>query len=153
MKLYQIHTTQNLALSIEEAWIFFSNPANLQTITPDFLKFRILTALPAAMYEGLIIHYKVSAIANIPMNWITEITHVRERQFFVDEQRSGPYKFWHHQHHFTPIENGVQMEDIVHYALPFGLLGRIVHSLLVKHQLTNIFRFRKQVLQERFGDV
>ncbi|MBD3274266.1 MAG: cell division inhibitor [Candidatus Marinimicrobia bacterium] len=153
MKMYRLQTTQNLTVSIDEAWEFFSNPANLQSITPDSLRFKILTDLPQKMYEGLIVQYKVTAFAGIPMNWVTEIKHVQEGALFVDEQRFGPYKFWHHQHHFREIEGGVEMKDIVHYSLPFGVLGRLVHGLLIKQQLNGIFEFRKQMLADKFGEL
>lgn len=153
MKLYRIHTTQNLSVSLDEAWEFFSNPANLQSITPDSLRFKILTDLPEKMYEGLIVQYKVTAVAGIPMNWVTEIKHVQEGALFVDEQRFGPYKFWHHQHHFREIDGGIEINDIVHYSLPFGLLGRLAHILLVRRQLKEIFEYRKQILADKFGEL
>ncbi len=153
MKVYRLHTIQKLAVSIDEAWEFFSNPVNLQAITPESLRFQILTDLPSTMYEGMIIRYKVTAVAGIPMNWVTEIKHVDEGKMFVDERRVGPYKFWHHQHHFRPVDNGIAMDDIVHYILPFGPLGRIAHALMIRNQLDEIFQFRKQILADKFGEI
>jgi ligand-binding SRPBCC domain-containing protein len=103
------------------------------------------------MYAGLIITYRIRPVMNIPAIWVTEITHLREPDFFVDEQRAGPYRFWHHQHILEEIEGGTAMRDIVHYALPFGLPGRIVHPFMVRPQLRKIFAFRRRKLEEMFG--
>ncbi len=151
MKIYSIHQKQRLPISLEEAWAFFSDPRNLQEITPPEMRFQILSDVPDGIYPGLIIQYKVTAIANFSMNWTTEIAHVIPGKMFIDEQRFGPYKFWHHQHHFRSIDGGVEMEDLVHYALPFGLLGRIAHSIDIRRRLNHIFVFRKQVLEQMFG--
>ena len=101
----------------------------------------------------MIIAYKVKSLMKIPINWVTEITHVDEGRFFVDEQRFGPYRFWHHQHHFHEIEGGVEMHDIVHYKLLLGPLSFIADRLIVRRQLDNIFTFRKEVLERRFGQM
>lgn len=102
-------------------------------------------------YAGLIIQYKIHPFANLPFKWVTEITHCQDKEFFVDEQRFGPYAFWHHQHHFKAVENGVEMRDIVHYALPFGWLGRLVHKLFIRSQVESIFRYREEVIQRKFN--
>lgn len=138
---------------MEAAWDFFSNPANLQTITPNNLGFKIISKHHGSrMYPGQIIEYKVSPVLGIPMYWMTEITHVETGKYFVDEQRFGPYALWHHQHHFKEIEGGVEMTDIVHYRIPLGFLGRIAHKLFVKKQLEQIFNFRKKKVEELFGN-
>ena len=145
-KVYSIKTVQQIPVSLEKAWDFFSSPANLQTITPDNLGFRIISKHHGEiMYPGQIIEYTVRPLLGIPLYWMTEITHVEDQQYFVDEQRFGPYRMWHHQHHFKAIEGGVEMTDIVHYKLPLWLLGDIANSVLVKKQLKGIFdyRFRK----------
>src|SRR4051812_9568981 len=122
-KVYSFVTNQQLKISVDEAWNYFSNPANLQAITPSHLGFRILSAESDKMYAGQIIEYKVQPVMNIPLYWMTEITHVEEKKYFIDEQRFGPYSFWHHQHHFEENEHGVMMKDIIHYKLPLSVLG------------------------------
>jgi len=151
-KVYSIKTVQKIPVSLEKAWDFFSSPANLQTITPGHLGFRIIsTHHGEKMYPGQVIEYKVSPLLGIPLYWMTEITHVAHQQYFVDEQRYGPYRLWHHQHHFRAIEGGVEMTDIVHYKLPMWFLGDIANSLLVKNQLKGIFDFRFRKVEELFG--
>lgn len=150
--LYSLHSIQKLPITLEEAWLFFSNPKNLNTITPDSMKFKTLSGDERQMFPGQVIHYKISPFPFITMEWVTEITHMEKNLHFVDEQRFGPYKFWHHKHFFTKLENGVLMEDIVHYKVPFGILGRLFHPILVKPKLNAIFAFRKQKLIELFGD-
>ena len=152
MKVYRLSKSQKLPISLDQAWAYFSSPSNLQEITPDHLKFKILTDLgDGGMYPGQIINYIVTPVMNIPMRWTTEITHVSDKHYFVDEQRFGPYAFWHHKHFFEEIEGGVLISDIVDYALPFSFLGRIAHFLFVKRQLNEIFEFRFQKLVSMFG--
>ncbi len=151
MKLYRLHRTQCLPVSMAEAWDFFSNPQNLPHITPPFLHFQVTSPLPGKMYPGMIITYQITSAWRIPVRWITEITHVVEPYLFVDEQRFGPYRLWHHQHLFREITGGIEMQDIVHYALPLGWFGRTVHEFLVRHRLREIFDFRQQVLENMFG--
>ena len=151
MKLYQLKKSQKLLISTETAWNFFSNPANLSKITPPWLNFEVRTELPEKMYAGMIITYFVRPLLNIPQTWVTEITHVSEPNYFVDEQRFGPYKMWHHQHIFTIGEDGeVLMEDIVSYVVPFGFLGQIMNSLIISKKINEIFNYRKQVLEKMF---
>lgn len=149
--LYSIHSQQKLPLSIEEAWSFFSDPKNLNSITPDSMKFKTLSGDDKKMFQGQIIHYKISPFPLISMEWVTEITHVENKAFFVDEQRFGPYAFWHHKHFFTEIEGGVLMEDVVHYKVPFGPLGRLFHPIFVRPKLNEIFSFRAKKLVQLFG--
>lgn len=152
MKLYQLKKSQKLFIPIETAWKFFSNPANLSKITPPWLNFEVKTELPEKMYAGIIITYLVRPLLNIPQTWVTEITHVNEPNYFVDEQRYGPYKLWHHQHIFKKTEDGgVIMEDIVSYVVPFGILGRIMNILVISKKINEIFNYRKIVLEEMFG--
>lgn len=152
MKVYQLRTRQRLSLALHEAWDFFSNPANLQEITPPDMNFRITSEVPERMYPGLIVTYRIQALPGVSMDWVTEITHVREPVFFVDEQRFGPYRFWHHQHHFAEVEGGVEMTDIVHY-LPPSPAAPLIDRLLVGPRLRAIFDFRREVLAERFGEL
>ena len=151
MKIYQYKNEQFLPIPITKAWDFFSNPNNLLDITPPWLNFVIKSELPEKMYPGMLIQYRVYPVLGIPNNWITEITHVNEPEFFVDEQRFGPYKFWHHQHIFIAINEGVLMKDIVSYALPLGFLGRLSNSFLVKKKISEIFVYRERILKNKFG--
>ena len=152
MKIYTLERKQFLAMGMEEAWDFFSSPKNLGKITPEHMKFQI-TYISGAhrMYAGQVIRYIVNVLPGIPVNWMTEITHVQEPAFFVDEQRFGPYSLWHHQHHFEVRDGGIEMTDIVNYALPLGILGRFAHWLFVKKQLNTIFDYRYQVLDQLFN--
>ena len=150
-KVYSFKTIQLLPLSMEAAWDFFSSPANLSTITPDNLGFKIISAHHGdKMYPGQIIEYKVSPVLGIPIYWMTEITHVEEHKFFVDEQRFGPYSLWHHQHHFRQVDAGIEMTDIVHYKLPFWFLGDIANALFVKKQLVEIFDYRFAAVEKKY---
>lgn len=153
MAVYTLERIQRLPISLEEAWSFFSSPLNLREITPPYMRFEVLTEgrWVERMYPGQVITYTVRPVLGIPLFWMTEITHVREGEFFVDEQRIGPYALWHHQHHFKPIEGGVEMTDLVHYRLPLGPLGALAHRLFVRRQLEHIFDYRYQVLERRFG--
>ncbi|MFO0494435.1 MAG: SRPBCC family protein [Flavobacteriia bacterium] len=148
--MYQLKRQQLVKTDMATCWDFFSSPGNLQKITPKYMGFDVLTEVPEKMYEGLMIEYRVRPLLGIPMNWITEITHVKEHHFFVDEQRKGPYRIWHHEHHFETVDNGVLMSDIVSYELPFGILGKIAHPILVQRKLNEIFDFRFEIVEEIF---
>lgn len=151
MAFYRLSKVQKLPISLDEAWDFFSSPLNLKEITPPYMGFDVTSPYTGKMYPGLIITYKVKPVLGIPLNWMTEITHVKDRTYFVDEQRFGPYSLWHHQHHFKAIDGGVEMIDEVNYKLPFGFLGTIAKHLFVAKQLEAIFDYRCKVLEERFG--
>lgn len=152
-KVYSLKTVQTIPVSLDEAWDFFSSPANLQTITPDSLGFKIISKHHGEkMYAGQIIEYKVSPLLGIPLYWMTEITHVDDKKYFVDEQRFGPYSLWHHQHHFKAVPGGVEMTDIVHYKLPLWFLGDMAHALFVKKQLQHIFDYRYKKTAAIFGE-
>ena len=151
MKIYQLHKKQNLPITLEQAWKFLSNPANLKTITPNYMSFDILSGADRPMFPGQIIQYIVTPILGIKTKWVTEITHVKDKEYFVDEQRFGPYALWHHKHFIKEIEGGVEMEDIIDYKVPFGWLGQLVQPFLVKPKLEEIFQYRSQKLEELFG--
>lgn len=151
MKLHRLHTVQRLPISPEAAWTFFSSPRNLPVITPPWLDFQITNDPPEAMHAGAIIAYTIRPALGLKVRWVTEITHVEAPHFFVDEQRFGPYRFWHHQHRFRAVEGGVEAEDLVHYALPLGPLGAFTHAVTVRKRLEAIFAYRREVLAERFG--
>lgn len=153
MRLHRLHTIQQLPITIEEAWAFFASPKNLHLITPPWLDFKVTNEVPEVMHPGTIITYTIRPFLGIRVRWVTEITHVEAPSSFVDEQRFGPYRFWHHQHHFREVSGGVEVEDLIHYALPFGWLGGLAHAFLVKRQLATIFSFRQTALTERFGTV
>ncbi|WP_026464619.1 SRPBCC family protein [Adhaeribacter aquaticus] len=152
MSFYTLERIQRLPINLETAWDFFSSPHNLNRITPPEMSMEVISYSGSAqMYEGQIITYNISPFLNLKLFWMTEITHVKEKQYFVDEQRFGPYSFWHHTHFFKEVEGGVEMRDQVHYKLPFGFLGQLVHALLVKKKLNKIFDYRYKVLDQEFG--
>ncbi|MEJ7827683.1 MAG: SRPBCC family protein [Segetibacter sp.] len=151
-KVYTIKEVQNMPLTLQKAWDFFSKPANLKDITPANMGFIIRSRYHGEqMYPGQIIEYTVKPLLGIPFYWMTEITHVAEGKYFIDEQRFGPYSLWHHQHHFKQIPGGVEMTDIVHYKIPFWFLGDIANALLVRNELKKIFDFRRQKVEELLG--
>lgn len=151
-KVYSLKTVQQIPISLTDAWDFFSSPENLKEITPANLGFNIISKHHGSrMYQGQVIEYTVRPILGIPLYWMTEITHVEKQQFFVDEQRFGPYSLWHHQHHFKAIEGGVEMTDIVHYKLPLWIFGDIANTIMVRNQLRQIFDYRFTAVEERFG--
>jgi ligand-binding SRPBCC domain-containing protein len=151
MKVYQLYATQLLPTDLDSAWDFLSNPENLPLLTPGYMNFRIISESTRQMYPGQIITYKVSPFPAMTVKWVSEITHVERGRYFVDEQRYGPYSFWHHKHFIHPVEGGVTMVDIVDYKLPWGILGQWLHSLHVKNKLRSIFAFRAEKVGERFG--
>jgi ligand-binding SRPBCC domain-containing protein len=143
---------QILSISLKEALDYFSNPVNLKTITPPYMGFDVISKdLPQEIYQGMIITYKVKPLFRIPLNWLTEITQVRAPFFFVDNQKSGPFAVWHHQHFFEKHEKGVRMCDLVHYAAPMGVLGKMAERAIVKRRVAEIFDYRYQKLEELFG--
>jgi ligand-binding SRPBCC domain-containing protein len=144
---------QRLALALPDAWEFFSRPENLVRITPPNLGFEVTSALPERMYAGMIVTYRVQPFGGLRVTWVTEITQVREPEFFVDEQRSGPYRLWHHQHQFRVIDGGVEMTDLVHYQMPFGRLGDLLAGGVVARRVAAIFAYRQQVLAQLFGEL
>lgn len=152
MAFYQFQKEQKINASIEEIWDFISSPGNLKEITPDYMGFNIISKNNSEkMYEGMIISYLVSPILGLKTKWVTEITHVRDKKYFVDEQRVGPYSLWHHQHIIEPIANGVLMKDIVSYEPPFGFLGAIANTLMIKGKLNEIFDYRTKAIEKRYG--
>jgi ligand-binding SRPBCC domain-containing protein len=152
MPIHTLHTKQIISATRDQAWEFFSNPRNLTKITPAEMGFDIMTPeLPERIHAGLMIQYRVRPLLGIPMTWLTEISHVRDGVYFVDEQRVGPYAIWHHEHWFHDIGNGrIEMEDRVTYMLPFQPFGDLVHPFLVKPQLDRIFAHREKAVRELF---
>lgn len=150
--VYTLSSKQKLPISVDEAWEFLSSPKNLKTITPDYMSFDIISGADKPMFAGQIIQYIVTPILGIKTNWVTEITQVVDKQYFVDEQRFGPYALWHHKHFIKAIDGGVEMEDVIDYKVPFGFIGRLVHPILVKPKLTEIFNYRTKKMIELFGE-
>jgi ligand-binding SRPBCC domain-containing protein len=151
MKVYLLRQEQFLPVSLTKAWVFFSNPENLAEITPATMAFQIQHISGAGqMYPGQLISYRIRIFPWVWVDWLTEITQVKEGTYFIDDQRFGPYAFWHHQHFFRAVAGGVEMVDEITYGLPFGWIGRLAHSLFVKKQLKTIFAHRYKVLEERF---
>jgi len=151
MPVYRLKYTQILPTGLSQAWDFFSRPENLCRITPHWLCFEIKDPEPGEMYAGMIIRYVIKAVAGIPMSWTTEITHVRKPFFFVDEQRLGPYRFWHHQHIFMETDQGTRITDMIHYALYSGWAAAPLNHFLVRPRLEKIFSFREIALDKIFG--
>lgn len=144
-------TKQELSISLQEGWEFFSNPANLKKITPEKMGFDILNeSLPSEIYPGMIIKYRVRPLWSIPMKWVTEITQVNAPNYFIDNQKSGPYAYWHHQHFLRETDTGIEIHDIVNYKVPFGLIGQWIEQILVKKKVAEIFEYRRLRLKEIF---
>ena len=149
MPVFQV--TQTVNADLDTCWDFFSNPKNLDYITPPEMNFNILFPDPMpAMYPGMIIRYRVSPLFKIRMEWITEISHVSKPNYFIDLQLKGPYKIWHHQHHFEAVGNGVKMTDIVTYTVPFGKIGDILAGAMIRRKIRAIFAYRKKVIEHTF---
>jgi len=151
MKIYTIEKKQFLPIDKDKCWSFFSNPANLQKITPPDMDFEILSGADHKMFGGQIIVYRIKLFPGIKAGWVTEITHVEEGKYFVDEQRFGPYKFWHHKHFFMENEGGMDVIDTVHYGIPFGIIGRLAHFIFIRRKLESIFNFRTHYLEKYFN--
>ena len=152
MKIYTLHKKQKLPISLEEAWNFLSNPKNLKIITPDYMSFDMITKTDRPLYTGQILQYIVTPLLGIKTKWVSEITHIEDKKYFVDEQIYGPYSLWHHKHFIKEIDGGVEMEDIIDYKIPLGILGQLVHPFLVKPKLEEIFSYRQKKLIELFGE-
>ena len=152
MKIFKLKYSQKLPISLNEAWDFLSSPSNLELITPKSMDFNITDYDKKKAYPGQIIQYTVKPLLGITINWVTEITQVQDKEFFVDEQRFGPYSFWHHKHFIKEIENGVLMEDVIHYKIPLGPIGVLLNFLFINSKLKSIFKYRKQELIKTFGD-
>jgi len=153
LRTYRLEFKQKLPIDLDAAWDFFSSPLNLAEITPKDMAFDVISPNMAntKMYPGLIITYKVSPLFGIKLNWVTEITHVKDKEYFIDEQRFGPFAFWHHQHHFEKIDGGILMQDILHYSIGWGPIGSIANAVIVNNKINKIFKFRYQKVEEIFG--
>ncbi len=154
MKIYTLKKIQTFHITLEKCWDFFSNPTNVELITPADLELSVISELPDIMYPGMIIKYNVSPILGIKQTWVTEITHIKKPEYFVDEQKIGPYTFWHHQHHFKKIKDDmIETSDIINYSFPFDPFSRIIHNLFISKRLNYIFEYREKVLSQKFGKI
>jgi ligand-binding SRPBCC domain-containing protein len=153
VKTYQLKWEQSMPISLDKAWDFFSSPLNLGKITPAEMNFVVTSSYTdqTVMYPGMLITYKVSPLMGIKLDWVTEITHVKDKEYFVDEQRFGPYALWHHEHHFKEINGGVHMTDLLTYAIGYGPIGSIANSALVAKKVNDIFKYREKAVIELFG--
>lgn len=150
-KVYSLKRTQYIPASLDTIWDFFSDPGNLKDITPTDMGFTVISKHHGEkIYAGQIIEYRLRPLLGIPVYWMTEIMHVEDKKYFVDEQRFGPYSLWHHQHHFKETNNGVEMTDIVHYKIPFWFLGDIANGIFVSNKLRSIFDHRYKKVEELF---
>jgi ligand-binding SRPBCC domain-containing protein len=155
VKTYLLKTEQAIPISLDEAWDFFSSPINLAKITPKEMSFVVTSDFTAEtkIYAGMIITYRIAPLLGIKMNWMTEITQVKEGEYFVDEQRFGPYALWHHEHHFKAIKGGVMMNDILNYAIPYSFIGTVANGAFIGKQIKKIFEFRETAIKEMFGEI
>ena len=152
MKVYKKEWTQFIPRPLDEVWHFFSRPENLSEVTPKEMNFNILSDIAdKPMYEGMIINYKVTPVLGIQMRWTTEIKNIKKGEYFVDEQRFGPYAMWHHEHHFREADGGTYMTDLLHYAIPFGPIGNIANAIFVSNKIEEIFDYRFKAVEQLFG--
>ncbi len=152
MKIYTFSQKQKVPISLDEAWKFLTNSDNLSIMTPSYMNFKKISKDNRPLYSGQIIQYSVTPILGIPVKWVSEITQLKENDYFVDIQLFGPYTMWHHKHFIREIDGGVEMEDLIDYKIPLGLIGQMVHPLVVKPKLQEAFAFRKAKLIEIFGE-
>lgn len=150
---YKLYSKQIVPISKKEAWFFLSDPSNLKTITPDHMGFNILAGQEDTMFPGQIIHYEVTPLLGIKTKWVTEITHVKHEEYFVDEQRFGPYTMWHHKHFIKPTNGGVIIEDVIDYKIPMSFIGSSLHAILIKKKLKEIFTYRSLKLEKIYGKI
>jgi len=141
---------QFVPASLDAVWDFFSSPSNLSKITPPDMGFLITSPAQSEIYAGMFITYKVSPAFGIKLDWVTEITQVKSRKFFIDEQRQGPYSIWHHEHHFKEVKDGVEMHDKLYYHVPFGFIGRLADHFFVRNKIKQIFNYREKRILELF---
>lgn len=146
----QLYREQFIPAELPRVWEFFATPRNLDELTPPDLRFRILSNVPARMYPGLLIEYRISPLSGVWLSWLTEIRHLREQEYFVDEQRAGPYRLWYHEHHFAAVAGGTRMTDRVTYEVGWGPAGWLAERLWVRRQLEEIFDYRERKVAEIF---
>lgn len=151
MKIHRLYRQQTLAMDLAQAWAFFSSPHHLNQITPDFFHVDIISPVPDDIYAGLMISYRMKAVFGIPMAWLSEVSHCEKPYRFIYQQRVGPFKCLSHEVRLSECAAGIMVEDIIFYAMPYGMLGAIFHKLLIAEKLQRIFDVRRDYLQERWG--
>ncbi len=149
--MYSILYRQIIPRPIEQTWDFFSNPANLKLLTPAGMKFELMNESIDEMYEGIVLGYTLAPLAGIKLSWYSEITKIEAKKYFIDQQLKGPFKIWHHQHHFRETDSGTEVTDLVHYELPLGFIGKLFHPLFVERRVKDMFEYRYQKARELFG--
>lgn len=149
--IHTLYYQQTLNMSQVEAWQFFSSPQHLNSITPDFFHVVPTSNVPNEIYSGLLIHYTMKAIMGLPMSWLSEISHCQSPHYFIYQQRIGPFKFWSHEVRLTEKNSMIKVEDIVFYSMPFGIVGELMHKLLIAKKLTDIFETRQAYLKRNWG--
>lgn len=150
MKTYKYTSEIELPLDIEATWTFFSNPNNLEKIMPSQLAFKVINGASLPLYSGQIIEYTVSPLPFFKTTWISEISHINKPLFFVDTQLEGPYKLWHHKHYFKKTPHGTKITDVIHYQVPFGIIGRLLHPFIIRPKLAQIFEYRSKAIKTLF---
>ncbi len=145
-----LYRSQTVDAPLQSVWEFFSNPANLDALTPPELGFRIISPPVNKMYPGQLIEYRIRFLPGLWSRWLTEIAHVEEGRYFVDEQRLGPYKFWYHEHHFIEMATGIEITDRVTYDVGFGIAGWLAEKLWVRRKLNRIFDYRRHMVENAF---
>tara|TARA_B110000263_G_scaffold195326_1_gene173683 strand:- start:81 stop:578 length:498 start_codon:yes stop_codon:yes gene_type:complete len=152
--LYTLYAKQTVAKEIDLLWDFFRKPRNLNKLTPEDVQFKIISGESDDFYEGKIISYKIKPFKLVALNWVTEISQVKEGSYFIDNQIFGPYKMWHHEHHFKRNDNGTtEIIDKVKYKVPFYILGRLIHKIFIRRKLFKIFMFRQKKINELFNNL
>ena len=153
MKVHSLSQEQTIPIPINQAWEFFSSPRNLEAMTPPEMGFRIVSLPSEILYEGEIIEYSVKVLPGVWIPWVSEIKALRKGESFVDDQISGPFKFWHHRHSFEETSGGTIVKDLIHYSVGFSIFGEVARALVVKNQLAKMFEHRRLILDEKFGKV
>ncbi len=153
MKVHSLSQEQTIPISLNQAWEFFSSPRNLEAMTPPEMGFRIVSLPSEILYEGEIIEYSVKVLPGVWIPWVSEIKALKKGESFVDDQISGPFKFWHHRHSFEETSGGTIVKDLIHYSVGFSIFGEVARALVVKNQLAKMFEHRRLVLNEKFGEV
>lgn len=149
--IHQLTREQVVPAPLDEVWEYFATPKNLNEMTPPDMRFEIIYGGEGAMFQGQLIAYRVQIMPLIKSRWLTEIAHVEEKVYFVDEQRIGPYRFWYHEHRFEAVDGGTRITDQVTYELPFGPLGALLHAIWVGPRLKSIFNYRREIVTTLFG--
>jgi ligand-binding SRPBCC domain-containing protein len=149
--IHTLRREQLIPAAVGAVWDFFATPKNLDLLTPPGLKFFTPAPPEGRMYAGQLIAHRIRIFPGYWARWLTEIRQVREREYFVDEQRVGPYKFWYHEHHFRAAPGGTLMTDQITYQVCYGPLGWLVNELWIKRALRKIFDYRRGAIERAFG--